>query len=68
MVRPIPTSAVCRAHAQCLQLNVSQEEDLGSIVALELRDRNIKEISGLEQCTSLRTLDLSFNGIKLLQG
>lgn len=37
-------------------------------MSLKLHDKNLQNISGLEQCISLRTLDMSFNKVQVLEG
>lgn len=46
----------------------SRENDPVKVVALSLRDRNIKVMESLDRVVNLRTLDLSFNGIAAIQG
>ena len=43
------------------------ESELSKVVAINLHNRRISSMAGLASCPNLRTVDLSFNRIQLLQ-
>ncbi len=50
------------------QQEAAQVQDLAQAVAINLHGKSLVKIQALELCTNLRTLDISFNMIKRLDG
>ena len=57
-----------RAFHVCMQLEASNEDNIQDIVTMKLHDKALQSISGLEHCANLRSLDLSFNKVKVIEG
>lgn len=51
-----------------MQRDISQEDDLNQVVALELRNRGLTELGPIDKCRGLKVLDLGFNQLKGLKG